>query len=409
MSRRDKHLEIIKKAVVDKFNCGKPKNWQNKDFEELSFKIKVETKILISKSTLKRIFGKNKTGESYYPQPATLEALQIFGGIKDPEAVLQNQKQKFQKSAIWSLLALVSLSFSLLLLASGPEDDKQTLFTELKLERIEGSSPSTVFFSYDIPVTEDSLFLHLGNGIDPFYLTPHRKKTSLYLRFPGVFHPYIAKRDKEILSASERVFVPSKGWQALGYYYLQPYSMRYYPIPMSYNSPNYAFHIDGKDLNRLGMDTSKIVVLRLDNFQKTSSDGDTFILKTKIKSSEFWPAIRCNSIYISVVGEYSKILFKTTNEGCSAHSEYRISEKAGYGTDELIKFCLDTREWHEVVIKNTNKHVEVYLNDELAFEDDYLESLGNIHGVSLVYHGSGYAEYLTLEDQQDNTIFSIQK
>ncbi|WP_186758105.1 hypothetical protein [Echinicola salinicaeni] len=408
MNRREKHLEIIKKAVIAEFNNGNPKNWQNKDFESLSFKIKIETKILISKSTLKRIFGKNKTGEAYYPQPATLEALQEFGKVKDPESILIQQKQKFQKRSLLALLGIALISISLLLLAINQSETTESIHAELKLERVEGSSPSTAFFSYSIPETKDSLFLYLGNKMEPFYLSPYNNKISVYLRFPGVFHPFIASRNKKVLASTEGLFVQSKGWQALGYYYEQPYSMRYYPIPMNYNSPDYAFHINGSDLHRLGMDTSKIIVLRLDNFKKTDVNGDDFILNTKVKSAEFWPAIRCNSIYISVEGENSKISFKTTHTGCSAFSEYILSEKFGTGSDQLVNFSIDTREWHMVEIKNVNKKVEVKINNQLAFSDNYSKSLGKIHGVSVMFHGNGYLDHLQLVDNESNPVFSLQ-
>ncbi|WP_215224964.1 hypothetical protein [Echinicola shivajiensis] len=303
---------------------------------------------------------------------------------------------------------LAVISVSVLLLTRNKVEDPESLLAELKLERIEGNNPSTVFFSYSIPVTKDSLFLYLGNGIEPFYLNPYNKKISLYLRFPGVFHPYIGTKRKAILASSEKLFVQSKNWQTLGYYYEQPYSMRYYPIPMSFNSPNYAFHINGNELNRLGMDTSKIIVLRLDNFKTTETNGDNFLFNAKVKSSEFWPAIRCNSIYVSVVGENSKIMFKTTNEGCSAHSEYILSEKADYGTDKLIDFCINTSEWHTIQINNKDKNVEVKINDNLAFKDSYDQSLGKILGVSVMFHGNGYLDHLQLLDNKSQPVFFLQ-
>ena len=71
--------ELLKRVEVV-LNKGDYKEWKNRDFQELSFQIKRDTDILISTGTLKRIFGKVKTGENYNPQLTTIEALILYIG-----------------------------------------------------------------------------------------------------------------------------------------------------------------------------------------------------------------------------------------------------------------------------------------------------------------------------------------
>lgn len=54
--------------------------WSDANYIVLSEAVTRETKIYISKNTLKRVFGKLKTNESYHPQITTLNALAIFVG-----------------------------------------------------------------------------------------------------------------------------------------------------------------------------------------------------------------------------------------------------------------------------------------------------------------------------------------
>src|SRR3990170_5575358 len=83
------HLEICCRYVGEKY--GKPliSTWTNGDYIRLSSILSHKTNVQISPSTLKRIFGKLKTTERYYPQKATRDALADFAGFTDWETFIQ--------------------------------------------------------------------------------------------------------------------------------------------------------------------------------------------------------------------------------------------------------------------------------------------------------------------------------
>ena len=72
------YLEQYKLFVESKLNWGESKGWRHQDFESLSEKIFSETGVMLSSTTLKRIWGKLKYDS--IPNSNTLNALAAFIG-----------------------------------------------------------------------------------------------------------------------------------------------------------------------------------------------------------------------------------------------------------------------------------------------------------------------------------------
>lgn len=394
-----KRLNRIKKGVVRKFNQGKPAKWRNRNFEDLSFEINKATKVLISAATLKRIFGKNKTSQSYYPQESTLDAMEQYSGSIHPVAF------GTRKWIAISIPALVVLT-GLIILFSTKNDKTTTIHGALKLVKIEGATPTTAFLSYQIPKTNDTFFISYGDDYPPKALSSTSGSISHVYNFPGLFSATIQTK-KRIISDTLKILVPTNGWQALASYYQHAYNDRYYPIPMSLSLDENGFHCTRKNLANIGIDTTKIIQLRLDNFQRTNASGDNFTLKTRLKNSNYWPAVRCYSAYIKVFGENGAIIIKFTNKGCSGFGEFTLSEKSGHGTtNDLSGLALDIKNWNNIQINNTDKKVQVLVNTAVVFQENYSKPIGKVVGVSLQFHGSGYVDYFKMYDQEDKAVFT---
>ncbi len=399
-----RRLNSAKKQLVKRFGRGTPKNWRNKDFDELSFSINQSTKVLISPATLKRIFGKNKTPDGYYPQEATIDAMENYA-LLDKKSHVNKPKFRITKIIIFSLPPILASILYFLIFPVSLKDDTDLKAT-LKLTKIDGANPATVYFEYQIPQLKDSVFISYGDDSEDAPLFPETNQSSHYYRFPGLFNARIQSK-KGVLSDTVSFLIPTKNWQALTYYYNQEPGERYYPLPLDLSVKNGVFHPTGKTLNSIGIDTTQIVVVRLDNFRQSATNGDSFELNTLIKSTNYWPAIRCYSAYIWVYGENGNIMFRFTNEGCSQFGEFQLSENSVTGTSyDLTGFSIDMKSWNKIHISNQEKSTQVKVNDELIFSDNYNNSIGNIVGVSLQFHGSGYVDYFELLDIDGNPVFA---
>ena len=95
------HLDISCHSIADKF--GKPvfAEWTNGDYIRLSSILLHATSVQISPNTLKRIFGKLKTPERYYPQKATRDALVQYLGYGDWDLFVACCKANAEAERCW--------------------------------------------------------------------------------------------------------------------------------------------------------------------------------------------------------------------------------------------------------------------------------------------------------------------
>ena len=73
-------IEKCKKLIEEKINLGESRFWKQRDYEYLSELIFDASNVLLSVSTLKRLWKKEKES---LPHSSTLNALAVFAGYKD--------------------------------------------------------------------------------------------------------------------------------------------------------------------------------------------------------------------------------------------------------------------------------------------------------------------------------------
>lgn len=419
MLKNERFNNILNEVEV-KFGRGSSKNWINRDFEDLSFQIKLSTKFNISTLTLKRIFGKIKTPDDYLPQKATLQALEIYSGMTlktqkpTPVTVVstteQDEKDKPAKpTKKIHPVFLILISLLLVSLVYWFWDHKETGNGSLKLIKTEGENPKTAFFEYSTPNETDS-FKILFDEEYPAVYAPNGKaaKISYYFQYPGLFKVRML-HEKKAISDTIPVYVASNGWQVLGYYFDQKYNERYYPVNINKCCGHGIFHPTKKILSATSMDTTKMAVIRIDNYRRTDKSGDFFTLETTVKNPDQWPGIRCNSIYLYVQGTTGIIRFRFANPGCSYWIDYQLSEKKITNRDtDLTSFTFSLNDWQYLRLENRNKNVNLFINNKIRFRDSYQKSIGEIVGVTILFHGNGYVKNYLLKDKNGSGIFTFE-
>jgi hypothetical protein len=86
----------------------------------------------------------------------------------------------------------------------------------------------------------------------------------------------------------------------------------------------------------------------------------------------------------------------------------KLSEKTINTNDEdLSNFVFDISEWQNIRLENKNKHIALFINNVKRFTNSYNKGLGEIVGVSVIFHGSGYIKDYLLTDSK-NTVFNIE-
>ncbi len=387
-----KDLSPLLKSVEKRFDNGRFSDWKNRDYQELSFQVKEASKILISPGTLKRVFGKLGTPEGYKPQVATIKALEAY--VRD---IIPEGKNAHKKQIISVVIIMVCLFVAGLVLLIGSRRKKNSLITtHIELLNIVGYNHSTAVFKYILPDKVEGAFVDFGDGDEPVLISAGEKTITHYYRHPGAFEVSVFKGEKAI-SAPLRVFVETDGWSAMGFYFDQGYSMRHFKIPLQSASFNGMYFPDMQILAKSGLDTTKICLTRIDNYKETDVNGDNFSFETRFKSAGLWSAIRCNTVLARVQGSEGEVEFTFSKKECSHWGHYRLSEKYFSGeAHDLSGISFNTDEFNSLKFENKAKNVSVYINNSLLFNGRYENSIGNIMGVSLLFHGSGYLDYLRL-------------
>lgn len=410
MNRHSREIKEVKLLIEKRVGKNRSHEWPNREFEKLSLNIKVETGVLISTATLKRVLGKIKTGEDYSPQEATIKAIEQYLSNRDSSNTIENIVKNRAKKRLYILITIAISTvviFGLVHLIKG-EDNSIIDSTDIhfSISKIEGKSPATAHFKYKIDGEIDNLLLHYGDGSPNEIIDKTKLLKTHYYRFPGLFNTYITDKSGVAVSDSTPLLIKTDGWQALAYYYEQEYSERYFPLSIDLASDSNIFHPTSNLLSSSAIDTSKIVVIRVDNFKETKTCGDNFNLNSRIKGADRWAAIRCYSIYISVVGDSGSISFNLTNEGCSIFNSFKIGDRYTSGTDtDLSKLTIDSKFWQDIEIENRDKRVTLTINKTVRLSEEYSRSIGDIVGVTVSFHGNGYIDYLNIRDREDNYLF----
>jgi len=239
MEKEKQLLRLCCRQIEETLNWGDSETWSNDDFEHLSQKIFDKTRVQLSISTLKRIWGKVRYENS--PTTATLNALAGFLGYESWREFRQKSESVHQpavagnKSAlpatvsapllaikskkvnlVIGIAAVLAIGLSLLFIANkkGPQpvDPSKIKFDAVK---VSDTLPNSVVFNYDASAFHsDSVYIQQswdpkrrervdGNG---------KQHTSIYYH-PGYF---IAKLIVDNQIKKECVVnIQTNGWKGI--------------------------------------------------------------------------------------------------------------------------------------------------------------------------------------------------
>ena len=396
----------------NRFNNGLATDWKHSDFANLSREIMRDTGVNISPNTLKRIFGKISVDDDYLPQQATIDALKKYGRYVPQEISSISLPQvedtpkrnnpfifkKYQQVIVISLIIISGLFLYKILTST------DNLSGSIKLARIEGILPQTVFFDLQLPSTKDSIFVNFGDKSPRAYVDATQKSSAHNYLFPGIFQVSLQTKSKTI--ATTKVYVRSDKWIGLGFHNQRDLPNRHYEFPAIKTGTDSVFHINNSQLYKTGMDTVGRMYIRLCNYTPTNYHADDFVFETTFKNKLHEDGIYCNSTKFQIAGTNSIIRFMFVNQGCSFGVLNNLSEQVFNGSkSNLSQFVIDLRKWNTVKLINHHKHVSLFVNNKLLFEGTYTQPLGEIKGLFLEFAGNGFVKNCDLKTHEGKSLY----
>ncbi|MFC1493293.1 hypothetical protein ACFL6O_04975 [candidate division KSB1 bacterium] len=428
-------IEKCKKLIEEKLNLKDSQSWKQRDFEYLSELVFEKTGVLISISTLKRIWNKEYEG---IPHTGTLNALALFLEYKSWHDLKKSQTEKLTAnkvdraagkfaSGFWSLFAeimrnekplyrnkallipvLSLITISLLsyyaITGVGPSSDYNDIeFSSRKV--VTNGVPNTVIFDYDVSnVESDSIIIQQSWDTRRRAVISKENKhhTSVYY-FPG-FHKAKLMIDNKIIK-EHNIHITTDGWLGIARYNYDDNI----PIYLDKNDilRNGSLHISPYSLRSNKVDLSKnsywISFFNVQDFGDIY--GDDFILETEIKNNLQEGGLTGQYMFLTIMCQNGRIVVPLTIPGLVGTIGVKFMEKRIPGTEnDLSSFGCNMSDWSNLRIEVKDRQVYIGLNGKDIYELSFTQPAGRIIGINYMFSGCGAVNYVKLTDSKNKIV-----
>jgi hypothetical protein len=389
------------------------------DLEHLCYLIEEQTKVVISISTIKRVFSEKF---ERLPQIYTLDALTKFigyagwqdfktkkSGSNSGQAVLSAEppaagSHAKRPSAYWihAVVGGVVILAVALLIMTGKNVEPEAAFSLQKI--VSQDVPANVIFNYDIDnIKGDSFY------IQPSWDRRRRIKigknshtqTETYYE-PGYHTAKLLCGNKVLKTV--RVHITTRGW------------VGYTKVNFSDPYPQYFQHETIVRDNVLGLDLRGLrandVETRNDKIyyyacfpDSLQISSDHFTLTARVRMDPVKPTL-CPWIISEVYSQNSLFFFTGTIPGCTGEAKAMFSDKYLDGKkSDLSALGFDVRNWQDVKIDVRSRVVTISVEDREVFKTTYERPGGLIQGMGFGSNGLCEVDYVQLTDSVGNVVY----
>jgi len=411
------YIDQCKKQIEQKFSFGNGHGYAQRDLEVLSAYIEERTGMIISLSTLKRLW---KDRYKQRPQLATLNALAMILDHKDWQEFKQvNQKKPdpvkiFLKWVVPAMASLIITGVSIFVFTfefGGNEKEngfnKPVTITGAVLfeasKTVASGIPNTVIFKYDVSnVVADTFYIQQSWNKDHRVVIDPEGRAVSSIYFESGFHRAKLVANDSII-AMQPIHIISNGWEPHMYYSDSD------PEPMDFKNEKFInngqLHLDSGMLARRNINYSKRFNSRITNSQVFDVHSDNFKFSTRMKTDSTLDNL-CAWMDLLIVTDVHTFMVSWTERGCEKNAAYKLGEILRKGMDnDLSALGCDIYNWQELEVRVKNRQATIYLNGEKTYQEVYKENMGKIVALIYLFDGKGSIDYSRLEDGNGKVVF----
>ncbi len=411
-------IDLCKKQVAQKFSFGNGHGYTQRDLEILSSYIEEKAGVIISLSTLKRLW---KDNYKQSPQLATLNALAVILEYKDWQSFkLANQvssipiliNAKWMLPLVGAIIIVVSVLIIGSSLESSKTERKENIHEQPKItgpvyfdaqKTVARGIPNTVIFKYDVSnVIADTFYIQQSWNKDHKVRIDPKGNVVSSIYFESGYHRAKLLAGDSII-AEQAVHIISNGWE--------PHIYRSDSEPELVDFKNEKFitngtlHLDSNILVKRNVDFSKKFHSRITNSQIFNVHSDNFSFSTRMKADRVFEDL-CAWMDLIIVTEVQTFMISWTEKGCEKNAAYKLGEILKKGEDnDLSQLGSDLYEWQELELRVKDRHAVIYLNGKPAYQEVYKENFGKIVSLIYLFDGTGTIDYAKLVDANGNITF----
>lgn len=414
MENEKHYIEKCRHLIEEKVGWGSSTEWQNQDFEALSERIFKETKVSLSASTLKRVWGKVRYEGT--PNAATLNALAKFIGHENWRAFASNgfsptinsgaqvkASRQISRSnfALGGSLVVVVVGVAAMLFWMFKSRPKRLEFENIVFtsKPVTNTVPNTVVFNYNAKDSNaDSVFIQ--QSWDPARRFRVDKELTEYTStyyLPGYYRAKLIL--DETIVAEHDIFIESGGWLA---------TIDRNPIPVYASEDkilqNGIVGLTDKFLQEQKIDLEKERLWT--SFFRIVKDevlaDSAFQMETTLKNTFGRGELICQHTLIILKGTEGAIVIPLSIKGCVGELDLQAGRHYDGKTNDLSAFGVDFSDWVDVQCIVENKRIVIRVNDSLVFEGEYETSVGRIVGTQIRFMGTGEIQAFSLKEISNN-------
>lgn len=412
MQKEVVYIDHWKNNVADARGWAGNTDLNDQDFETLANDIFEKTGVLLSITTLKRIWGKVKYQST--PSAVTLNGLAKYIGYENWRAF----KHKLDEAMVPSgpatiptrrrysftipIIILVIATIGTITIWKLSQPDKLTRkfsrAVSFGSRKVTDGLPNSVIFDYNVNgLSADSVILQQtwDKSRTERLSVNQTQHTSIYY-YPGYFWAKLIANGKVLKEIP--VSIPSKGWVGI---------VAKDPIPAYLSSTD--IHLPGG----LGISSKTLAqkiggpvfngqwvgFYNVKDFNKLN--GGNFKLDVTLQNTSTPQEASCRKVRIDILGKRNAILIPLAEKGCVSDLDLFTSSDWLIGKNrDMSAFGCDFSKPQHIVCIVHDMVLQVYINNRLALNVPITQTISEIAGVCINFEGSGVISRITLGDER---------
>ena len=432
-------ITLCLQLIEQKLGWGSSADWATQDFERLSEKIALQTGVMLSISTLKRIWGKVKYESA--PTLSTLNALASFldhenwhvfkqksmgspavestigetSTVETPAVliheaeteeveevklaateVVSKSSGRLSRKLWWTLLGSLVILISAFIIFSyySRKPDKPSHDFEFSSRPISHNIPNSVVFTYEASGSlTDSVYIQQSwDSTRRVAVNKNGKShTSVYYE-PGFFQAKLVAGNRIV--KEHPLLVPTDGWLGL-------ISTQEVPV---YLKPSEFIEKDMLNLaattieeHKINMEPSPPVIkyYNVGNFEAVPVRDFSFT--TKIKQQYKTGAAACQFSWVVLMTDGMPVAVQLSQKGCVSELNMMDGKEMVSGkTHDLSAFGVDFSQWVQIDCKSNGKNIDYLIDGKLAYSSVLPSGNMKIVGLAFGFRGTGAVKAVKL-------------
>lgn len=405
------YLALCKKQMETSANMGDCSKWAQQDYEHLSNLIYEKTNVLLSVSTLKRIWIYRT---DTIPNISTLDALSQFLDYRNwyhfkSKCIEENRKvtttnlKPTKWNAKWILYVVLCLLLIATLIGFLSNHSANKYDFKLQNDSLIGV-PNTVNFQYDFSKSGFD-YGYIQQDWDPARRVKiYAKEKSLYntYHFPGFFEASLVVNGLTVKKIP--VFIKTDGWVPV--VMVERFQVKPTYIDKKLLSKN--LHLTPETIQQAGIDITKEYFTNYFNvrdFEDINCENVTLISEIKNNAAEGGSTNQYSEVILKF--QHGRLKTPFSKVGTTSGLDIEYGEKYLDGSEnDFSSLGTDLSDWKNIKIQVINKHVYAFVSGQKVYDLAFEDNMGKLVGIQYCFNGCGSVRKSELYDQSGKLVFS---